>query len=459
MKRSSAQPRPPFSPFLKVAVFRGVNLAATSKLPPFAGVPALAALDALPGRGVNVARVLVMWEALEPVRGTYNATYLDSIASTVDKLTSLNILSLLDFHQDGFARALARGCGDGFPAWAVPAAAAALVDGTVPANGDPGGGGKARCGAWLRAALGDAATRAAWAGFYADDGGVRASFVAAWAHVAARFAGHPGVLGYDILNEPLPTSASAVAALHRDAAAAIRAVDRDALLVFSAPIMSSGGAPAGVRAPAGVTNAALGVHYYPPPNTATPPALAGAAAALTAWSAEAAAAGVPLFVGEYGAEPGPAAPDAAAYIAGFSAALDSGWLSGTQWAWTPPGAWSIEGGDGWNGESFSVTNAVGAPRANWPLRPCPVAMAGKPIGFAAGEAQRRVVAAWAPDAAITAPTVLFAPVAWFGGRVRVEASPGLRCRHDAALLNVVCERRAGTGAGAVATVCVRRAAA
>lgn len=70
-----------------------------------------------------------------------------------------------------------------------------------------------------------------------DGVGLRDRFAAMWGHVASRFANHPGIMGYDVLNEPWPGSAyplcyltggncgtaanSALTALHQQVADAI----------------------------------------------------------------------------------------------------------------------------------------------------------------------------------------------------------------------------------------------
>lgn len=61
--------------------------------------------------------------------------------------------------------------------------------------------------------------------------------VAIWAALAERYAHDPTVAGYDLLNEPLPDEyqhryAAELVALYRELTAAIRAVDRDHLLMY-----------------------------------------------------------------------------------------------------------------------------------------------------------------------------------------------------------------------------------
>lgn len=432
------------SPGGAALILRGVNVAADSKLPPFRAVAdPVAAFADLPAHGVTVARVLFTWEAYEPEPGVYDGQYLDYVASLVRALSALDILSIIDMHQDAYARVLDKGCGDGFPEWAVsPRAAAAASVKQEPTNTNATTG--ARCAAWLPAALLDVPTAAAWADFYDDASGARSAFVNVWRRVAAALASEPGVLGYDILNEPALSEKISIAPLYTDVADAIRGVDPGAVILLGASLTSAGGAPTllpDLRLP----NTALAVHYYPPPGTPTLVAVAGAGASLAGWSAVAQKWGVPLFVGEYGAQPTADTAhvvSAEGYIAGFTSLLNSFLIGGTQWAWTA--AWSPARGDGWNSESFSVVDAAGAPRSNWPVVPYPPVTAGTPVKFVADGKGRTLAFEWEGDASVApAATRVFAPAASFFGVAAADVvfdtqPPSLACAYDDQAINIEC---------------------
>ena len=53
-----------------------------------------------------------MWEAVERAPGEYNMTYLDEIEALINKLGSYGIYTMVDNHNDVFAR---RMCGEGVP--------------------------------------------------------------------------------------------------------------------------------------------------------------------------------------------------------------------------------------------------------------------------------------------------------------------------------------------------------
>lgn len=177
----------------RVVTFHGVNM--VNKLPPYdpAGVGFGDDDVALLVReGINAVRVGVLWAGLEPSAGQYNDAYLDSIAATVSMLHAAGITSLLDMHQDGYGVAFN---GDGAPAWAT------LTD-DLPI--EP-----------LKAFPLDYATNAglqrAYDNFWANKpgpGGVglQDRYAAAWRHIAERFRDTPGLLGYELMNEPFPGS-------------------------------------------------------------------------------------------------------------------------------------------------------------------------------------------------------------------------------------------------------------
>lgn len=177
----------------RVVVFHGVNM--VNKLPPYDPASAGFGEDdvaLLAREGINAVRVGVLWVGVEPAPGEYDEAYLDSIASTVDMLHAAGIASLLDFHQDGYGVAFN---GDGFPAWAT------LTD-DLPVE---------QLKAFPLDYARNAGLQRAFDNFWANSPGpggigLQDRYAAAWAHVAARFRDTPGVLGYELMNEPFPGS-------------------------------------------------------------------------------------------------------------------------------------------------------------------------------------------------------------------------------------------------------------
>lgn len=125
----------------RYVLFRGVNFASRSKLPPYLPIAPLNVhdinqldvkkeiesvkpqLDLLKHLGLNIVRLLISWKAIEP-RPNPNLEellpegkrYLGFMNEIIDELYKRDLYVLLDFHQD-IAHEIYGG--DGFPDWAL----------------------------------------------------------------------------------------------------------------------------------------------------------------------------------------------------------------------------------------------------------------------------------------------------------------------------------------------------
>lgn len=175
----------------RVVIEHGFNL--VDKVPPYEpSVGGFGRSDArfLADHGFNAVRLGVLPEAVEPRPGHFDDAYLRNIESTVGLLRRYGIRSLLDFHQDLYNEKFQ---GEGLPAWMID------DDGlpVAPKTGFPGN-------YFVMPAL-QAAFANLWANAKGPGGiGLLTRYVALVRHVAAYFHGVPGVLGYDVFNEPFP---------------------------------------------------------------------------------------------------------------------------------------------------------------------------------------------------------------------------------------------------------------
>ncbi len=183
----------------RAVMLRGVAVGGRSKLPPFfpfdvdEAVPFTDQADAFFGRvsalGAGVVRLALMWEPLEPTRGTYDDTYLDKYLAMMDAADAHGLGVIVEFHQDIFSRRI---CGDGFPLWAITDEIAAA--GPAPCPGFPG---------WGLAYLDPtSAANRAMQRLWDNDDGLRDDMVAAWRHVATAVKDHPAVVAFEPINEP-----------------------------------------------------------------------------------------------------------------------------------------------------------------------------------------------------------------------------------------------------------------
>jgi endoglycosylceramidase len=174
----------------RVLVVHGLNI--VNKLPPYTA-QALGFDDDdaafLQANGFNAVRLGVLWRAVEPQPGAYDAAYVAQIRQTEQMLASHGIYTLVDWHQDEYAEAFG---GEGFPPWAID------TGGLTPASPPY---------AFPNEYSNDPAEKAAWDNLYQDKpgpGGVglQQRLAAAEAYVAGQLAADPWVLGYDLVNEP-----------------------------------------------------------------------------------------------------------------------------------------------------------------------------------------------------------------------------------------------------------------
>ncbi|MFE1340009.1 cellulase family glycosylhydrolase [Streptomyces sp. NPDC058733] len=189
----------------------------------------------LRAHGFDFARLLVFWDDLEPRRGHYSEAYLRRIERILDWAQRYRVKVLIDAHQDVFGPAFGH---RGIPEWAT------RTDG-LPFRPHPGD--------WF-AEYFEPAVQRAFTHLY-DDPDLRRAQADAWRVLAGRFAHHPAVIGYDLINEPmgepkegedLATAADRIereqlTPMYNRLADAVRSADRDAwLFVEPTPIVGEG---------------------------------------------------------------------------------------------------------------------------------------------------------------------------------------------------------------------------
>lgn len=140
--------------------------------------------------GMNVIRLGIIWDGLEPEPGVYDDEYLAEMDKRIEWAAKYGLYVFLDMHQDLYSVLYS----DGAPEWAT------LTDG-LPHEHE----GKVWSDAYLTSPAVQRAFENFWANKPASDGvGIQDHYAAAWRHVAERYADNPTVIGYDLMNEPFP---------------------------------------------------------------------------------------------------------------------------------------------------------------------------------------------------------------------------------------------------------------
>jgi len=188
-------------------IFHGSN--SVSKSAPFYSTFTDAQLDEYANDwGMNVIRLGLTWEAIEPVRGQQNLTYLQITRDLVLRFAERGVYTILDMHQDLYGPKI---CGNGFPDWAVVVdpVVERVAPFPVPVLGrttfEYGPDGRISpqdCGQlpyWSFIYF-TAVTGSAFQSLFDDSQGIQTAFIDTWTVVASQFAGMPEVLGLELIN-------------------------------------------------------------------------------------------------------------------------------------------------------------------------------------------------------------------------------------------------------------------
>jgi len=411
----------------RVVILRGVNLAGNSKVPPFLPLARdnsaelyiadpshyqfldhtdLGPLAKLPGLGINVIRLVFIWEAYEPVQGKFNNSYLDMIQQIAAEANKLGIYTIVDFHQDVYSRSRDDGCGDGFPEWT-----------TSPPKDTPANDG--RCKQWMVNALLNpiAALRvsASFRDFYENSRGVRSAYMKMIESVASRLSDQEGIVGYDLLNEPFSDPfESELSSLYQEAARHIRSEDKSAILFLEPNLLSDIGRQTFLTSRPVDGDIVYAPHFYDSSiafanrftnSIQTELAFQSMQQISDLWNA-------PLFVGEFGAK-GDTEGGATEYLDLIYTLLDKNLASGAQWNLTPGWKENDKVFDGWNQEDFSIVQRGMAIRPKlFHKRPYPQKISGVPQKIKSSarvDGANCVDLVWSNDPALSGVTEFFFP--------------------------------------------------
>lgn len=353
---------------------RGVNTGGRSKTAPFLpfdldddrdfDARLAAYLDRLDAWGFDVARVPFAWEGLEPERGRLDLDWLDRYDALLDGLHAHGLWAIVDFHQDVFAAPF---CGDGFPLWAVVEQHPLAYD----------------CRDWSIGYAVNPDVQANFARFWDDTDGLRSAHRQLWSLLAARYADHPAVIGYEPINEPgwvgldpATWSKTVLTPFYTDLGDWIRRFDHDGLVFFDATGLDALDGQPDLDRPEG-PGFVFAPHWYAPGVFSGEPDLAAVdvASALGGLADLGESWELPVLLGEFGVQ---ADVDGAVdHLRRHYDAFDARGLHATLWEYSASTR-------RWNDEGMSVVDVDGAelPTLDAAVRPYVRALAGSGASFA-----------------------------------------------------------------------------
>ncbi|HWE92195.1 MAG TPA: cellulase family glycosylhydrolase [Pseudonocardiaceae bacterium] len=404
----------------RAIVLHGMNSSGSAKISadamPWVGPSNIAAeTDRL---GSDAVRLLIFWDRVEPRPGQFDENYLNAVAQRVSWYADNGVQVILDMHQDLWGPSLSGGGNDGAPAWAT------FTDGQpvkMQSN-------------WGLTYLQPGEDRA-FDNFWNTTGEhpqLRQQFADAWRHVAARFAGNPGVLGYDLFNEPWDGDSSSpgfevnqLAPFYQQVINSIRTVDGQHWILVEPQMYGTIWGWPSTLPPlsdprSGGAHLAYAPHLYPwlimtgQPYTGNNKVLTQAALATwqTANVTEAAQLRMPLVIGEFGGDGNePGAGDYLNDMTTMAAGSSDGWL---YWS-DDPGPGGLYG----RGNSWSALAGLLA-------QPYPRAIAGTPVHWGYDPGAHTLTVVYTDAAGVSGPTELFLPTDKF----TVSCGPGCRTSWD-----------------------------
>jgi len=404
----------------RLVLLRGINAGGRSKFAPYSPFDyeeghydeALDRyLDLTQSWGINVLRVPFSWAAAQPTPETWDEEYLSRYDALLDGAWERGMWTIVDFHQDIYAEGF---CGDGFPPWTLE---------------EPPPDPRHDCPNWFLSYVVDPDVRDAFDDFWANERGTMDAFQAMWDVMATRHANRPGVIGFEIINEPGWGTApleewepNVLTPFYSTMTARIQAIDPDALVFFDATGIDAINASTALERPEG-DNLIFAPHFYDSAIFAGGDELsANVLESLRAWDDAGLEWDLPVLLGEFGIQHHH--PAAASYARQHYDALDTLQMHAAWWEY------SISS-DIWNDENLSVVDEEGSEYGillDEIARPSLAALDGQLTSWS-WDADRGVLEAQF-EANATGQTELSLPARLFGPETWVGAT-GEVCVHHA----------------------------
>ena len=401
----------------RALILHGINSSSSAKNPATGHMPWVTEDDVeqeVVEWGFNFVRFLIFWDGVEPEKGVFDDAYLDAVEERINWYTSRGAYVMLDMHQDVYGHAVG---GNGAPEWATELSLMDNVALNFP-DGLP----------WWISYV-DPQVIAAFLNFwgYNTHQYLQDHYIQSWQFVAERFKDHPGVIGYDLMNEPYPGDLlSAVSftfektrlkAFYDRLIPALREVDNDKWIFYEPQSLAINFGFASTLPPIddvreGEKRLAYAPHAYPLTLHEGLPYNLTDKFNMREWNRnrvkELNEHQVPLVVGEFGGSDN---------TEGFREYLDDTLtmfdVMGGSWAYwsNDPGGWGLLDSD------RSET-----PKVDYLVRPYPRAIAGQPVFFSFDMETKVFELEFANKKGVTGPTEIHLPDRHYLNGWRIENS-------------------------------------
>ncbi len=195
--------------------------------------------------GMNHLRLPVNWSAVEPEKGAYDSAYVARILEVAEFCERHGVYTLVDLHQDAWSKHIGE---DGAPLWAIVPEPEELLEGPLHD---------------LEARRLSGQVLAAFESFWENEEGLQDAYAVMAAWLAGQINGRPGVIGLEIMNEPVVFGREErLDAFHERVAAAVRSAVPDMSLFFEPNSLRNITDLAPVRTPVSFNDAVYAPHIY-----------------------------------------------------------------------------------------------------------------------------------------------------------------------------------------------------
>ena len=398
----------------RTVMLRGVNAGGRAKMPPHLpwegsdfGDPSFEDdlnrfYDFMKDWGINVIRLPVFWESIEPVRGSCSETYRNKIEAQIEAAEDRNIYVFIDFHQDLYSRILG---GSGAPAWALSDPE------TEPVPLDNHN--------WFARYLKDPEILASFERFWSNADGVQDDYISMAVQFMSYFADHPNVIGVDLMNEPAPGETghddyqdwfeNSLKPFYERLGTAIHETEPDLILFVEPTGLEAVGSDLGGTLPRPeLNNLVFAPHYYNPKQFSTGEYDGDSSVmleGLSLWDSIGEEFDSPVLLGEFGFCAGRIEGDPSWYLSDHYQIMDRLFMHGTIWSHDVSSVL-------WNDEDCSLMNQDWTERTTYTdevSRPFPKFTSGTWISFSYDSDSHSIEYSYLTASTTGAPTVIALP--------------------------------------------------